>query len=146
MNVNTSHSNSSQIIRTPKTRANFAPDAQTPHQTDAVSDQVTLSGSGDSHSAPSSFGSDLLGKGILAAAGATPGLGALVNFVGSSSISRVPGYDKVDTLHSVGLITNVVGSAACLVNPVIGLPMLAASGIATVAAISEKSRRDQQGF
>ena len=74
------------------------------------------------------------------------GLGALVNFVGSSSISRVPGYDKVDTLHSVGLITNVVGSAACLVNPVIGLPMLAASGIATVAAISEKSRRDQQGF
>ena len=144
MNVNTSHSNLSQVIRNPKSRATAAPDTQTPLQTEAVSDQVTLSGSGDSQPTASSFGRDLLGKGILAAAGATPGLGGLVNFVGSSSISRVPGYDKVDTLHSVGLITNVVGSAACLVSPAVGLPLLAVSGIATVAAISEKSRKDQQ--
>lgn len=80
-----------------------------------------------------------LGAGMMVAAGATPGLGALMNFIGAYDTDRVPGEETTSNLHTIGMIANVVGTAGFLVNPVIGLAGLAVSGLTTAAALSRRS-------
>lgn len=137
MQINSLHSKCTPKGGTPKLSGGSSSVAQA--SASEPLDQFTSCRSEEAHPSTSfkNLALDVLGAGMVIAAGATPGLGALVHFVGAHDTDRVAGKEKAHNLHSIGMIGNVLGTAAFLVNPLVGLAGLAVSGLATAGAFSE---------
>ena len=82
---------------------------------------------------------DALGIGTIVGAGATPGVGALINFLGAKDSENINGQEKVNNLHAFGMAVNAAATLAFLVNPVVSIVPLAVAGIATAAAFHARS-------